>query len=148
MSKVLKRLVCDQWMERLIRTAARMVKRPPAERIQPILLLPSKKSTPMPISSGSIVNPNPACLPMPHIPKKPNDDETCTWFSTRYPPNTARARPEKKVPIPPGVPPAPRSRRSRMSALASSSSVASSACFPMSTLGMERFYCFSRSSKK
>src|SRR5438132_9347851 len=109
MSSVLNRLVGAQWMERLISTAARMVRKPPMERIQPSLLLPSKKSTPMPISSGSMVSPNPAGRFQPQRPKNENEEETCTWFSTRYPPTTARIRPEKNVPTPPGVPPAPRS---------------------------------------
>src|SRR5882672_7747814 len=140
MSSVLKRLVGAHWMERLIRTAARMVNRPPTERIQPSLLLPSKKRTPMPIRSGSMVRPKPAGRFQPQSPKKENEDETCTWLRTRYPPTTVQRSPKKNVPTPPGVPPAPRSRRPRMSAFASSSSSSSAVCLGASMLGMDASY--------
>src|SRR6266446_5348344 len=106
MSSVLNRLVGVQWMERLISTAARMV------------------------------SPNPAGRFQPQRPKNENEEETCTWFSTRYPPTTARIRPEKNVPTPPGVPPAPLNRPDLSSAFASSNSASSAVCPGRSIVGM------------
>src|SRR5581483_8879191 len=108
MSSVLKRLVGAQCIDRLIRTEARIIRKPPTPSTHPALLLPSKKRTPMPIRSGSMVSPNPACRFIPQSPKKENEEVTWTWLRIRYPPRTVKARPRKKVGTPPGVPPAPR----------------------------------------
>src|SRR5260370_966044 len=82
---------------------AKMISAPSALRIQPPRLLPSKKSHPTPINSGSSDMPN-ALYPQSIQPPLP----TVTRVSSRYAPTTTIARPRKKTPIPPGVPPAPR----------------------------------------